>query len=427
MSTPKEHLAAQQPMSLMVATRPAGKALMKSVLAAIRHIGSRYPDSTKVELKAMPFPILKPTLHVLLIAAFLAGCSHQRENPAEPLPVTVQAVHSGAEDSGNLYSGSIVADTQVDVSFKVNGYVQSILKVKGADGQLRIIQAGDYVASGSTLASIKDDTYRQQVLKRAAELKDARAEQTKAKADFDRYSELFNQHVISAADYDTYKQKADSSQAAVAAAQAALQGAQVDLDDCKVKSPISGSVLDRKIEVGTLVAPNSIAFQVADTKKVKVVFGVPGSIVSAVGHEAPITMITDGLRGQVFNGSITKIASAADSNSRLFDIEATIPNDDNRLRVGMIATLHLPNGTQSKPMPVVPMRSIVRPPDDPKGYAVYVVEDKDDRTIARLKPIAIGTVVGDEVSVASGVNDGSNVIVNGSDIVYDGEPVSVVP
>ena len=363
----------------------------------------------------------------ILIAALLIGCSHKAEKSAEPVPVTIQAAHAGKQSAGNAYSGSIAADTQVDVAFKVNGYVQSILEVKGADGRVRIIQAGDRVNSGAVLASIKDETYRQQTLKGAAELENARANQTKAKADFNRYSQLFKEHIISRAEYDTFKQRADSSQAAVAAAQAALQQAQIDLNDCKLKAPISGFVLDRKIEVGTLVAVNSVAFQVGDTEKVKVVFGVPSSVVSSVNHDASVTMTTDGFPGQIFNGSITKIASAADPNSRLFDLEATIPNQDGRLRVGMIATLHLAKGIQAKPLLTVSMRSIVRPPGDASGYAVYVLEDQDGRTIARLKPIQIGPVVGDEVSVESGIADGSKVIVKGSDIVYDGESVSVVP
>jgi RND family efflux transporter MFP subunit len=363
----------------------------------------------------------------IVIATSLTACSHNPPKSSEPVPVTVQVVHSSKRASENAYSGSIVADTQVDLAFKVNGYVLTILQVKGADGRLRFVQAGDRVNSGIVLASIKDDIYRQQVLKGAAEVENARANQTKAKADFTRFSELFKEHIISRAQYDTYKQRADSSDAAVAAARAALQQAQVDLDDCKLKTPISGFVLDRKIEVGTLVAVNSVAFQVGDTQKVKVVFGVPSSVVSSVSHDAPVTMTTDGFPGQLFKGSISKIASAADPNSRLFDLEAAIPNQDSRLRVGMIATLHLPNGIQPKPMLVVPMRAIVRPPNNASGYAVYVLADKDDHTIARLKPIEIGPVVGDEVSVESGIDDGSKVIVKGSDIVYDGEFVSVIP
>jgi RND family efflux transporter MFP subunit len=138
-------------------------------------------------------------------------------------------------------------------------------------------------------------------------------------------------------------------------------------------------------------------------------------------------MTTADFPGQTFNGSITKVASAADRDSRLFDLEASIPNEDARLRVGMIATLHLATGSQSEATLVVPMRSIVRPPDEPKGYAVYLLEHENDRAIARLRSVEIGPVVGDEVSVKSGLHDGGKVIVRGSDIVYDGEPVSIVP
>jgi hypothetical protein len=83
--------------------------------------------------------------------------------------------------------------------------------------------------------------------------------------------------------------------------------------------------------------------------------------------------------------------------------------------------------SESEPALVVPMHSIVRPPDDPRGYAVYLLEQENDRTIARLKSVEIGPVVGDEVSVKSGLRDGGKVIVRGSDIVYDGEAVSIVP
>jgi membrane fusion protein, multidrug efflux system len=362
-----------------------------------------------------------------LCALTLAACGPKNEKAASPLPVTVQTVHAGSGAAGNAYSGGVVADTQVDVAFKVNGYVQTILQVKGADGRLRNVQAGDKVTSGVVLASIRDDTYRQTLLKAQSDLENARATQTKAKADFARFSQLFEKKVISPAEYDTYKQRADSAQASVGAAQAAVRHAQVDLEDCKLKAPLSGLVLDRKIEVGTLVAPNTVGFQIGDTAKVKVVFGVPGAIVSSLAPNTPVTMATDAFPGEVFQGTISKIASAADPNSRIFDVEATFPNSDGRLRVGMVAALHLPNNAQRQAMPAVPMRSIVRPPDDPRGYAVYVVEEQNGAHVARLKPVTIGPVVGDEVSVESGLDPGVKVIVKGSDIVYDGQSIRIVP
>ena len=93
----------------------------------------------------------------------------------------------------------------------------------------------------------------------------------------------------------------------------------------------------------------------------------------------------------------------------------------------MIAGLHLPGNVASKPSLTVPMRSIVRPPGNQKEYAVFVVENKDGKSWARLTTVSIGPVVGDQVTIESGLEAGAQVIVKGSDVVYDGQQVSAVP
>ena len=68
---------------------------------------------------------------VLLIAAVaMFGCAHKEPAAPESIPVTVQTVATASGAAGGAYSANIIADTQVDVAFKVNGYVQSILQVK---------------------------------------------------------------------------------------------------------------------------------------------------------------------------------------------------------------------------------------------------------------------------------------------------------
>jgi RND family efflux transporter MFP subunit len=364
----------------------------------------------------------------LIACIAIFGCGHKEAAAPESIPVTVQAVAMASGAAGGAYSANIIADTQVDVAFKVNGYVQSILQVKAADGKLRNVQAGDAVTVGAVLAVVKDDTYRNSLVKAQADLQNSRASFSKAKADFIRYTHLLEQRVVAQADYDASKQQYESAQASVGASQAAVQQAQVDLDDCKLKSPMSALVLDRKIEVGTLVSPNTVGFQIGDTRKVKVVFGVPGVIVGELKPGAEITATVDAFPGQTFKGAISKVAAVADPNARLFDIEATIPNPDARLRVGMIAALHLPAAAQAQSVLVVPTRAIVRPPDDPKGYAVYVAEkNADGKMVATLKKVEIGPVVGDQVSVATGLDAGAQVIVRGADIVFNGASINVVP
>ncbi len=76
------------------------------------------------------------------------GCGHKEPAAPDSIPVTVQTAATATGAVGGAYSANIVADTQVDVAFKVNGYVQSILQMKGADGKPRNVQAGDSVTSG---------------------------------------------------------------------------------------------------------------------------------------------------------------------------------------------------------------------------------------------------------------------------------------
>lgn len=365
---------------------------------------------------------------LLMGSFFIGACGHEKEAAPEAIPVTVQAVGVASGGSAGAYSANIIADTQVDLAFKVNGYVQSIFQVKETDGKPRNVQAGDPVRTGTILAVVKDDTYRSTLSKAQSDLANSRATLSKAKADFARYSHLLQERVISRADYDAAKQQYDSAQASVGASQASVQQAQIDLDDCKLKSPMSALVLDRKIEVGTLVSPNTVGFQIGDTGKVKVVFGVPGSIVAELKAGEEITSTVDAFPSQLFKGSITKVAAVADPNTRVFDIEATIPNADGRLRVGMIASIRLPATVQTANVVVVPTRSIVRPPDDPKGYAVYVAEKgAEGKMVAELKKVELGPVVGDQVSIESGLDSGEQVIVRGADVVYNHASINVVP
>jgi hypothetical protein len=94
----------------------------------------------------------------------------------------------------------------------------------------------------------------------------------------------------------------------------------------------------------------------------------------------------------------------------------------------MIAALHLPAAAQAKNTVVVSTRAIVRPPDDPTGYAVYVAgKDADGKLIAQLKKVDIGPVVGDQVSIEAGLDPGAQVIVRGADVVFNGASINIVP
>lgn len=353
-------------------------------------------------------------LSYLVVAGFaVTACGSQEPPLHEPLPVTVHAV-AGEEVSGRVrYSASIRPDVQVDVSFRVGGYVDAIRQVRGADGRQRSVQDGDFVEAGAVLAQLRRTEYRDQVAEAEAALVQARAE-------FNRIGLLFENRSASRADYDAAAMR-------MASTQARYDQAAIALSDASLRAPMSGTVLRRNVEIGSLVASGTPAFQLVDTRQVKIVFGVSDVLVSSLRIGTPLDVSTEAVPGVVFRGRITRISPAADPASRVFEAEVTIPNPDGVLRPGMIAAIEV--GTEDSVAPVIllPLNAIVRPPGETSGYAVYVVEGESEMGVARLRHVELGAVNGNLIGITSGLSGGERVILRGATLVVDSQAVRVIP
>jgi RND family efflux transporter MFP subunit len=358
--------------------------------------------------------VLTRVAAAVAVLAALSGCGSDKPPPAAPIPVTV--VEVGTTDRGGnetRYSGSINADASVDVAFKVSGVVDQVTQVRGADGRQRNLQDGDAVRKGTTLARLRPNEFRDQVT-------DAEATLRQAQADFERASQLYENRSVSKADYDAAYAKYTASRARQS--QAALS-----FNDAILRSPIDGVILRRSVEVGSLAGPSAPAFTVADTRRVKVVFGVPDVIVEQLRQGGPLTIQAEALPGRVLTGKITRISPSADPSSRVFEVEAALPNPDGRMKVGMLATLSLGAGAAEKAL-FVPLAAVVRPAGDSTGYAVYTVQESaGGSSHARLKRVTLGDVTGNLIAVREGLNAGDRVILRGATLVADGQAVRVIP
>lgn len=360
-------------------------------------------------------------------AGIPAGCNRNaNQGSDQAVAVTVQDTARGRAAGGEAYSANIEPYTQVSLAFQVNGYVRSITQVRGADGNMRDIQSGDIVKAGQLMASVQENTYEQAVNNAQSQLAAAQTVYVLDKKNYDRYSSLYQQNVIPKADYDSSLQAYESSLSEVQAEQATLKRAQINLGYCKLMSPMDGVILSRNIEVGSLVSPSVTAFQVADTRSMKAVFAVPDVLVSQLKTGSPLTLITEAVAGVSFGGTITRISPNADQTTRVFDVEVTIPNDRGLLRTGMVASLKL-GGAQAASEFTVPISSVVRPPGQDHGYAVYVADGQGRDSAARLRVVQLGDIVGDQIAVSRGLKAGDRVIVRGAGIVTDGQQIRIVP
>ena len=353
------------------------------------------------------------SLRLTLALATAGACGSPEPPQPPPLPVSAYPV-AGAPAGGRVrYSASIRADVQVDVSFRVAGYVESILQVRGADGRMRSVQDGDFMAAGTALAQLRATEYRDQVAEADAGL-------TQARADFNRISLLFENRSASRADYDAAATR-------VAATRARYDQAAIALADATLRAPMSGTVLRRNIEVGSLVAGGAPGFVLADTRQVKAAFGVSDILVAGlrIGSEQAVT--AEAVPGVVFRGRLTRVSPAADPGSRVFEAEVTIPNADGRLRPGMIAAIEIASSDAAVATIVVPLNAIVRPPGETRGYAVYVIEGEGELGVARLRRVELGSVTGNMIGITSGLAGGERVILRGATLVADSQAVRVIP
>ena len=363
---------------------------------------------------------------VLLSAAGLLGGCHKSQLPSQsPRAVrlaTVAAPPTGGETL--RYSASILPYAQVDLMFRSSGYVTNVKQVRGADGRTREIGTGDYVEKGTVLAHIRLEDMENQVAQARAQLDQAVAQHTQADQDFGRAKVLFSAQSLTKPDYDQSEQRFNSTQAAVDNAKAALRQAELNLGDSGLKVPFSGFILNRNIDLGSLVSPSSPAFTIADISSAKATFGVPDYALSRVrlGQKLSIALQDD---VTPFEGRVTSISPSADTRNRVFTIEVTVANRSARLKPGMIASLSL-GGISHPSAASVPLSAIVPCPSKPGCFAVMVPQERAGKWTASLREVQLGATNESSIAV-EGVQLGEKVIVVGAQLLKDGDPIEVVP
>ena len=368
-------------------------------------------------------------LAVVAAASLASACTKVEGVEAKPArPGKTQAVAMAPAASGVRYSATVEAFQEVPLAFKASGYVDDLIQRKGADGRQRAAQAGDQVSRGTVLARVHDADYQEKVNQGRAKLAEGEASLRKAQLDLERAKTLFAADSLTKPELDSAQANFDTSEARVTSAKADIELALSALRDCTMVSPATGVLLERKIEVGTLVGVGTVGFVLGDVSAVKARFGIPDNAIATVKLGETIGVTVDAVGEKSFTGRITSVAPTADPQSRVFDVEVTIPNADGRLRPGMIGSVALgtPAAPAAQPL-IVPLSAVVKSAVDSDKYALMVIERKGDVEIARLRTVELGDVTGNGVAVTQGVVSGERVVVTGASLLVDGDPVRVIP
>ncbi|MHC9540694.1 MAG: efflux RND transporter periplasmic adaptor subunit [Vulcanimicrobiota bacterium] len=260
------------------------------------------------------------------------------------------------------------------------------------------------------------DGAREQYNAAVAQVRDAKAKLQAAKAR------------VAEAESGVHKAAAgvDASKADVLGADAQLVQAQLDYDDSFLRSPITGVILSRNIELGNQVQPGIVAFEMADIDAVKITFGVPDIVVNKLRLGQEVDVICDAVPGTLYKGYIMTLSAGADQKERSFKVVVKVKNKAHRLLAGMIASLKLTTDDQvSREELMIPLSAIVRDAAKPDMFSVFIVEGKGASLTARLREIETGEAIGNQIIVKNGLVSGDRIITAGANLVKDGDPVKI--
>jgi multidrug efflux system membrane fusion protein len=371
---------------------------------------------------------VKITIAIVLLALVMAGCGSNKPLEQPPQGVHAQAIdgHASGSADGLRFSAVVTPDSEVPLGFRIPGYVISLKQMRGQDGRMRDIAEGDRVSRGAVLVRIRSSEYEDKVHQASSQAAAAEAVALKAKLDFDRATHLYDSQSLTKTDFDSARAQYDSSQEQVKSARALTSEAEISLRDTSLIAPFDGDIVKKAVEMGAFVGPGVPAFALAKTDTVKIIVGVPDTVVRSVKLGQPVDVGIDAFPARTFHARISRLSSAADPVTRNFEVEVGIPNHDHLLKVGMIGSLQLANadgGSQASAL-LVPLSAVVEAKDG--KYGVFVVSDSSAGEVAHLHSIEIGAVNGTDISIVNGLQAGDRIITTGANLLKDGQRVEVL-
>jgi len=361
---------------------------------------------------------------LLALVVSVAACVPERSQRAKaPLPVCVHQVATIAATAGthpaqaSRYTAVIAPREMLSLAFKVPGYVQEL--------NPKALDMGSRVEKGEVLVRLRDADYKSRLTQARASLDEVNASLLLARRDQERNAKLVSSGAIAHSEFDRIQEVLGVAQAKAAQARAAMDQAEINLRDTILASPMDGLVVRRDVERGTLVKEGAVAFVLADLSSVKAVFAMSDQEVARVKAGDSLNVTADAMPGRHFTGVVTAVSPSADTKSRAFNVEVTIPNHDLALKDGMIASVSRDPATQGASVAVVPLDALASPGGDGR-FVVHVLRTNKGKTYAMARSVTVGGVVGDMATVTDGLTPGDQVITRGTTLAEDGQEVRII-
>ena len=360
------------------------------------------------------------------LAAALAGCgqSEQQHRAAAPPTVTVATPVQRTVVDQDEYVGRFVAVNSVEVRSRLSGYLQAI---HFADGQM--------VKKGDPLFTIDRRPFEIALEQMRANLAQARANLAFTVADLARGQELLHNKTITEQSYDQRTQAKSVAEASVAAQEAMVHSAELDLDQySELRSPIDGRIGDRRVAVGNLVTGGTggnttLLATIVSVDPIRFEFTFDEASYLRYQHfaknnkggldgDVPVALKLIDENDFVHHGKMDFVDNAIDRSSGTIRGRAVFQNADGMFTPGMFGRIRVPG---SLPYAALLVSDEAIGTEQARKYVLVV----DDGSVVRQRYVTLGKLDDGMRVIKDGLTATDRVVVNGLMRAHPGQKVTV--
>lgn len=358
---------------------------------------------------------LEKLLLIFLIFLFLFSCSKsspQKKQSSVPVVVT-QVIKKNIPVQISAI-GSVEASSTVTIKSRIEG---------------QLIQAnfkeGEEVKKGQLLFVIDPRPYEEALRQAEANLLRDKAQLEFAKADLERYEELYREQLVSKQQFEKIRTSYEILRATVKANEAVLNNARLNLNYCYIHSPIDGKIGSLLVHPGNMIKANDT--QIATINQIMPIyvrFSVPEGELMRIkkAMKEGILKTEVIVKATDFNytalGKVIFIDNAVDPATGTIKLKSEFSNKDKMLWPGQFVNVVLTIGIKKDAL-VVPYRALQT---GQQGQYVFVI--KEDKT-AQMREVIAGQRFGEDVVIEKGLETGETVVIDGQLRLTPGTKVEI--
>jgi RND family efflux transporter MFP subunit len=347
----------------------------------------------------------------LVLASLLGGCQRDAGDAEAPPPIRPVRVVTVDKLPGGEFvtlTGTVQAKEDVSLAFRIGGQLIE-----------RLVNVGDTVEAGQTVARLDSEIESQAVLAARANLAAARAQLADARNTVDRYEPMLARGFVARQQFDRAVEGRNAAQAQVDALQAKLNAAENQLTFTTLVADGPGVVTARGAEPGEVVRAGQMIVQLAREGGRDAVFDVPARVIQSADPDDYVVVSLSTDPAVTTKGRVREVAPQADPVTRTFPVRVGLASPPPAMRLGstVTGTVHL-GGLPGIAIPNAALTSASGQP------AVWVLDPRDSRVA--LRSVEVIRYELDRVVVGGGLSPGEIVVTAGVQVLRPGQQVRLL-